>query len=70
MNKNKPCTVGKRHSWTFVKNVILKRGWPGHWQISQRGMYRCECGEKKYGEADLNMRTGTHPMDRAPRHSA
>lgn len=49
----KACTIGARHQWDFVKNVHRKN-------ISQTasgievdlrlvGLYRCLCGEAKYG---------------------
>lgn len=56
--KLKPCTVGPKHSWTFKKNVTLKsvritpKGTIAH--IRYRGLYRCACGEQKYGrEGDV-----------------
>ncbi|MCY1294169.1 hypothetical protein D9M68_357300 [compost metagenome] len=46
----KPCTTGKRHSWTFVRNVITsyQKGRIG--RVTECGLYRCECGAAKYGE--------------------
>ena len=49
-NKLKPCTLGKRHSWAFVKNVITKHQNGRTVHISERGAYRCECGARKLGE--------------------
>ncbi|WP_155741521.1 hypothetical protein [Burkholderia vietnamiensis] len=53
MKKNKPCTLGPKHKWVWKRNVTLKRiyvmprGTTA--QLSYRGEYRCECGERKYG---------------------
>ena len=47
----KPCTLGKRHRWQFVKNVVITRLNGRFGVISRRGLYRCECGQTKYGEA-------------------
>lgn len=43
------CALSKRHKWQFMYNVqtttmTLRTG-----SISLRGLYKCECGEKKYG---------------------
>ena len=46
----KPCTLGKRHRWQFVKNVIQVTNGVRTARVSQRGIYRCECGSRKYGE--------------------
>ena len=47
----KPCTLGKRHRWQFVKNAIQVTNGVRTAKVSQRGIYRCECGSRKYGEA-------------------
>jgi len=53
MRRPKPCTLANRHSWEFVRNVTTSRvtinqsGSRAH--ISFRGLYRCECGEQRYG---------------------
>ncbi|MCY1356893.1 hypothetical protein D9M69_433590 [compost metagenome] len=49
----RPCRVGKRHKWSFVKNVIKQVGSARSFHISKRGFYRCECGETKYGESQM-----------------
>lgn len=49
-SKPKPCTLGKRHSWAFVKNRIITTRGVRTASISQRGVYRCECGAVKLGE--------------------
>lgn len=46
----KACTIGKRHKWAFVKNVIMSTNGIRHATISERGIYRCECGVRKYGQ--------------------
>lgn len=45
----KPCTLGKRHKWVFVKNVTTRTSTLHTMTISGRGVYRCACGERKYG---------------------
>lgn len=50
----KPCTLGKRHSWTFVHNITITRLNGNFGSISTRGLYRCSCGAKKHGS------TGVH----------
>lgn len=50
----KKCTLGKRHKWNFVKNVTIERRSFTSIQISNRGLYKCECGERKYGEMSRN----------------
>lgn len=52
--KIKPCSLAKRHSWEFVRNRITKyiNGRTVH--LSQRGVYRCECGAKKLGDPQLD----------------
>lgn len=47
----KPCTIGKRHSWNFVKNVVSAKLNGRCGVVSKRGFYRCECGATKYGTA-------------------
>ncbi|EPC5758183.1 hypothetical protein [Pseudomonas aeruginosa] len=47
----KPCTLGKRHSWTFVRNVVTSHLSGRFGRITKRGFYRCECGAEKYGNA-------------------
>ena len=51
-------TSGARHSWLFVRNVnvgamrITSRGSTG--RFSLKGLYRCACGQSKYGQYDPN----------------
>lgn len=45
----KPCTLGKRHSWTFVRNVVTSHLSGRFGRITKRGLYRCECGAQKNG---------------------
>lgn len=49
--KIKPCTHGARHKWQFVKNTTNAQAGGRGISISLRGIYRCECGQKKLGEA-------------------
>lgn len=51
-----PCSLGKRHKWEFVKNVVLTTHGIRTASISQRGLYRCECGARKHGQMDMNIR--------------
>lgn len=50
MSAIKPCTLGKRHKWAFVKNVVTQYQQGSTVRISQRGKYQCECGARKLGE--------------------
>lgn len=43
------CTKGKRHRWQFLKNVISSTVGHGWARVSKKGLYRCDCGEGKYG---------------------
>lgn len=52
------CTIGKRHKWTWLKNATVTSGGHSQYRISQRGIYRCECGLRKYGEPKIDMREG------------
>lgn len=45
----KLCTLGKRHSWKFSHNRTVVTGWGKYRTISNRGVYRCDCGETKLG---------------------
>lgn len=44
-----PCTVAKRHKWQFVKNVVTRGETLRTISMTTRGIYKCECGAKKYG---------------------
>lgn len=46
----KPCTLGQRHKWNFVNNVVSQYQNGRTICISSRGKYRCECGATKLGE--------------------
>lgn len=59
MKSIKSCaSTGAKHSWSFVKNVsvgsmqITSRGSTG--RFSLKGLYRCACGQTKYGRFDPN----------------
>lgn len=48
--KTEPCTLGKKHKWNPLRNVTINRNLGyGRIQISQRGLYACDCGCYKYG---------------------
>lgn len=51
MASPKPCTKGPRHRWIFIKNVVTKRQGLNTVHLASRGIYKCECGERKYGAA-------------------
>lgn len=54
MSKTKPCTIGPKHKWQWVKNVTIKKGTFGPcgstMQVSLRGLYKCECGADRIGK--------------------
>ncbi|WP_336939196.1 hypothetical protein [Acinetobacter modestus] len=45
----KKCTVGSRHKWNYIKNVQTQSINGRSVRISLKGLYQCECGQKKYG---------------------
>lgn len=51
MSKTKQCTVGTRHKWQFVKNTTNALAGGRGISFSLRGIYHCECGQKKLGDA-------------------
>lgn len=51
----KPCTSGKRHKWSFIKNQIRTVHSGNSAGISQVGIYKCSfCEQKKFGAASIN----------------
>jgi hypothetical protein len=58
VNKTKPCTLGPKHKWQWVKNVTIKnvtissRG--TSMRVSLRGLYKCECGADRIGKDNPN----------------
>ncbi|WP_315080307.1 hypothetical protein [Acinetobacter guillouiae] len=50
----KKCTLGPRHKWNFKKNVDVTTGsisaTSSRLSFSKKGLYTCECGARKYGE--------------------
>lgn len=58
MSKTKPCTLGPKHKWQWVKNVTIRnvtissRGTSV--RISLRGLYQCECGADRIGKDNPN----------------
>lgn len=51
----KKCTQGKRHKWAFVENVKRTRETLRYIEVKVCGLYRCNCGARKYGMARLDM---------------
>lgn len=51
---NKPCTLGKRHKWTWFKNVETQSMTTHSIRIARKSKYRCECGAIKLGPLDPN----------------
>lgn len=51
----KPCTVGNRHKWVFLANRMVRREGLYTASLSKKGVYKCECGAKKYGEPSLDL---------------
>ena len=51
--KQKPCTLAPKHAWQFVRNVTLKTARIStkgtSVKFSFRGLYKCACGEHRYG---------------------
>jgi hypothetical protein len=52
------CTLGKRHSWAFVKNVTTTHSTGTGFRLTKRGKYGCECGETKLGEPAYPIQYG------------
>lgn len=55
MDKQKPCTLGPRHKWEWVRDTTVKHVSLGtlgsRMSISRKGIYKCNCGGLKYGAA-------------------
>jgi len=45
----KKCTLGSRHKWEYIKNVQVHTQTSRTFSISLKGLYKCACGQKKYG---------------------
>lgn len=59
MSRMGQCKEGKRHKWTFVKNVVCTNYNGSCVIIKKRGRYKCECcGAVKIGQPDLNAEAG------------
>jgi hypothetical protein len=43
------CTLGTKHKWKFVRNVIHTFLGPQTGRVTKVGRYRCECGATKNG---------------------
>lgn len=54
--KNKACTLTPKHKWTWVKNVVQQSitysAVGNSARMSLKGLYKCECGERKLGTAN------------------
>lgn len=50
----KPCDLGPRHKWTWVKNVTKSSVTGRTASFTSKGLYRCECGAKKLGAHNHN----------------
>lgn len=44
------CTIGKTHSWEWVKNVTIIIQTLRTASFRKKGVYKCACGETKHGE--------------------
>lgn len=53
--KQKPCTIGPKHKWDWIKDTTVRNvslgGLGGSMSISRKGIYTCACGQRKYGAA-------------------
>lgn len=49
MTPTKPCSIGPRHAWMWVKNVTNSQIGGRSASFTLRGLYRCACGAKKIG---------------------
>ncbi len=54
MTKVPPCDIGPKHKWTWIKKVanqsITYSSRGTSMRMSLRGLYKCECGTRKYGQ--------------------
>lgn len=59
MSKLPPCKDGKKHSWKWVKDKIIKKvQYNGQgYSLSVRSLYQCQnCPAKKVGRPGVNSR--------------
>lgn len=55
MNKPKPCTIGPRHKWEWVRNItVSSHAGGGCLLLSSKGRYKCQCGAVKVGAPNHN----------------
>lgn len=51
------CSKGGKHKWEFVKNASVSKVTHGplgsHGVFSVRGVYRCDCGAVRTGQAKV-----------------
>lgn len=51
----KPCTIGPRHTWAWVKNFAASRMVSSnHGRVTLKGLYKCQCGQRKEGKPKMN----------------
>lgn len=57
-HKPKPCTLGPKHKWEFVKNFSSTKsvfnGRGSFATMTLRGYYKCLCGQDRIGQANSN----------------
>lgn len=54
MPKIQPCTKAAKHSWDWSHNARVTTSTLHTKTLSLRGVYRCACGARKYGQPNLN----------------
>lgn len=55
MKKTKPCTLGLRHKWDWIKNITVSSYAGGSvLRLSSKGRYACQCGATKIGPHNHN----------------
>ena len=58
MSKQKICTIGSKHKWTWLKNInqhsftVTAKGSSGRFTL--KGVYRCACDEVRIGQPNHN----------------
>lgn len=63
----KPCTLGKKHKWEFVKNTThttTDYGPAGtRIHIRYKGIYKCACGQRKLGQTQYESQAAAIGLD-------
>ena len=67
--KTKPCTLGPRHKWTWMKNVTQTTQSGRSFRMSARGLYKCKCGATKIGLTEADCHFGLFDEDLCDRAS-